>query len=104
LRDADDAIILASIPSCYPRCPMVRMQIQFTDSEVEALRHEATQHHMSISAVVREAVDERLTRRRTGSTAAERRERAIAACGRFHSGLGDLAARHDHYFAESVDE
>ena len=38
---------------------MVRMQIQFTEEEVEALRREAAQRHVSISAVVREAVDAR---------------------------------------------
>ena len=39
---------------------MVRMQIQFTEAEVEALRSEASQRNVSIAAVVREAVDESL--------------------------------------------
>ena len=39
---------------------MVRMQIQFTEEGIEALRREAAQRHVSISAVVRDAVDERL--------------------------------------------
>ncbi len=39
---------------------MVRMQIQFTEEEVVALRREAAQRHLSISAVVRKAVDDSL--------------------------------------------
>ena len=31
----------------------------------------------------------------------ERRRRAIAAAGRFHSGRPDVAARHDDYLAEA---
>jgi len=35
---------------------------------------------------------------------AEVRRRAIAAAGRFHSGTGDLAARHDDYLTEAFSE
>ncbi len=34
------------------------------------------------------------------ATLMARRQRAIAAAGRFRSGLGDLSARHDKYLAE----
>ena len=81
---------------------MVRMQIQFTEEEIEALRREAAQRHVSISAVVRSAVDERLNRPRPELSLEERKARAKAACGHFHSGLGDVSARHDEYFADSI--
>jgi len=81
---------------------MVRMHIQFTEEEVEALRREAAQRHLSISAVVREAVDERLDHPQPQPCLEERKARAKAACGRFHSGLGDVSARHDEYFADSI--
>jgi len=81
---------------------MVRMQIQFTEEEIEALRREAAQRHVSISAVVRDAVDERLDHPRPEPSLEERKARAKAACGRFHSGLGDASARHDKYFADSI--
>jgi len=81
---------------------MVRMQIQFTEEEVAALRREAAQRHMSISAVVRGAVDERLDHPRPELSLEERKARAKAACGRFRSGLGDVSARHDEYFADSI--
>ena len=83
---------------------MVRMQIQFTGPEVEALRSEASQRNMSISAVVREAVDERLSRRRLQPSRDELAQRALAAVGRFRSGTGDVAVRHDDYFADSILE
>ena len=83
---------------------MVRMQIQFTEVEVEALRSEASQRNVSIAAVVREAVDESLLRRPAGVSLDERKRRAKAACGRFRSGLGDVSVRHDEYFADSIDE
>ena len=80
---------------------MVRMQIQFTQEEVVALRREAAQRHVSISAVVRKAVDDGL-----GASAKPSREelvrRSLAAMGRFHSGTGDVSARHDEYFADSI--
>ena len=58
---------------------MVRMQIQFTEHEAEALRSEASRRKVSISAVVREAVDERLA---AGSTAPTRDELVRRSLGR----------------------
>jgi hypothetical protein len=86
------------------RWAAVRMQIQFTESEVEGLRREAAQRHISVSAVVRQAVDHSLARQRAGVSVEERKRRAKAVCGRFRSGLSDISARHDDYFADSVDE
>jgi hypothetical protein len=80
------------------------MQIQFTEPEVEAMRREASERQVSISAVVRQAVDESLLRQRPAVSLDERKRRAKAACGRFRSGLGDVSVRHDDYFADSVDE
>jgi hypothetical protein len=79
------------------------MQIQFTELEARALRDEAAQRHISISAVVREAVEQRLPQQESGVSLEERKRRAKAACGRFRSGLGDVSARHDDYFADSID-
>ncbi|MEI6450149.1 MAG: CopG family transcriptional regulator [Actinomycetes bacterium] len=81
---------------------IVRMQIQFTEEEVEALRREAGQRHVSISAVVREAVDDRLSHGHLTPSRDELLRRSLAAMGRFHSGTGDVSARHDEYFADSI--
>jgi hypothetical protein len=82
---------------------MVRMQIQFTQHEADALRSEASRRRVSVSSLVREAVDERLAAGSTAPTRDELVRRAKAACGRFRSGLGDVAARHDDYFVDSIE-
>jgi len=81
---------------------MVRMQIQFTEDEVVALRREAAQRSVSVSAVVRDAVDDRLSRGHLTPSREELARRSLAAMGRFHSGTGDVSARHDEYFADSI--
>jgi len=51
-----------------------------------------------MAALVRDAVDELLAKRR-GVPEAEVRRRAIAAAGRFRSAHDDLSERHDAYLA-----
>ena len=51
---------------------------------------------------MREAVDERLDHPLVQPSLEERKARAKAACGRFRSGLSDISARHDEYFADSI--
>jgi hypothetical protein len=80
---------------------VVRMQIQFTEQEVAALRRAAAQRHLSISAVVREAVDDSISASAKPSRD-ELVKRSLEAMGRFHSGTGDVSARHDEYFADSI--
>ena len=82
---------------------MVRMQIQFTEEQARALRVEASQRQVSISSIVREAVEHPLRQLAPSATHEERVRRAMAACGQFRSGLGDVAARHDDYFADSIE-
>jgi Ribbon-helix-helix protein, copG family len=79
---------------------MVRTQIQLKERQLEVLRARAAQLNVSISEVVRRAIDTAV-----GSGAAvprtERRRRAVAAAGRFSSGRSDVAERHDDYLAEA---
>lgn len=82
---------------------MVRMQVQFTEEEARKLRAEAAQRQVSLSAIVREAVEHHLRHPASAVTREERVRRAKAACGRFSSGLGDVAARHDDYLADSIE-
>ena len=76
---------------------MVRMQIQFTDAQVECLRDVAADKGVSISAVVRDAVEEAVLRGRQKPSREELLRRSLAAAGRFSSG-GEAARRHDEYF------
>jgi hypothetical protein len=78
---------------------MKRVHIQFTDAQVDALQERATASDRPVSAVVRDVVEAWMAddeRRR-------RIDRALAAVGRFSSGLGDLAENHDGYFVEAIE-
>lgn len=80
---------------------MVRMQIQFTEAQSSVLRDVAADKGVSISAVVREAVEDAVVRGRHRPSREELLKRSLAAMGRFRSGTGDVASRHDEYFADT---
>jgi hypothetical protein len=78
---------------------MVRTQVSLTDEQMRRLRAEARRRRMPIAAIVREAVD-----RAVPADPGERRaqfQRALSAVGRFDSGSGDVAARHDEIAGDS---
>lgn len=77
---------------------MKRIPIGLTEVQRERLRGEATRRHRSIGSLVREAVDRAYPDERLEQ--AERRARARAGFGRFHSGTNDIAERHDDYLDE----
>ncbi len=78
---------------------MVRTQIQMTEEQVEKLKRMAAAEHRSMADLIRQAVDS-FVATRAGADIEERRSRAIAVAGRFHSGTGDLSEAHDKYLAE----
>lgn len=79
---------------------MFRTQISLTEDQMRRLRAEARRRRVPIAEVVREAVD-RAVPRDPGDRVA-RFERALAAAGRFHSGTGDVSARHDEIAGDST--
>ncbi len=81
---------------------MVRTQIQLSEKQAKALKILAIQRQVSVAELIRQAVDEQL--RAAGQVdPAERKRRALAAAGRYHSGLKDLATNHDQYLAEAFE-
>ena len=76
---------------------MIRMQIQFTETQTVVLREVAADRGVSISAVVREAVEDNVVNGRLRPSRHELLKRSLAAAGRFSSG-GDAARHHDEYF------
>jgi hypothetical protein len=78
---------------------MIRTQISLSEDQMRRLRAEARRRRVPIAEVVREAVD-RLVPHDPGDHDARFR-RALAAAGRFRSGTGDLAARHDDIAGET---
>lgn len=79
---------------------MIRTQVQFSDEQIRSLKARAAREHISVSALVRRAVD---TWERSEPTIAveEEHRRAIEAAGLFASGLQDIAQRHDEYLADA---
>lgn len=81
---------------------MIRVQVQFTEQQAEALRQRAASERRSVAAVVRDAVDRSLRAPREPDRE-ELLRRARAAFGTFRSGLPDLAENHDYYLAKDFD-
>jgi len=80
---------------------VVRMQVQLTETQLEAVRHAADSQGVSQAEVIRRALDAFLERPLpTDRTAL--RERARTAIGAFHGGPSDVSLRHDYYLAESA--
>ncbi len=85
---------------------MKRTQIQLTEAQFFELKSLSSSRNTSMAELVRQAVDAFLNSSLVINHD-ERKRRAIAAVGQFHSGLGDLAADHDRYldgaFADDDD-
>lgn len=79
---------------------MIRIQIQFRDEQMRRLRARAAREHLSVSALVRQAVDAWVSAD-APALEEERIRRAIDAGGRFASGLHDVAREHDTYLADA---
>lgn len=77
---------------------MVRTVVQLTDEQFAALKSLSARERRPFAALVREGVDAVLAQGGAASTDAKRR--ALAASGRFRSGLGDLARHHDRYLGK----
>ena len=82
---------------------MVRTQVQLTEEQARYLHEMAAKEGVSLAELIRRSV-EAMMRNRHEPSLEERRQRAIALAGRFHSGVPDLAARHDDYFAEACED
>jgi len=79
---------------------MQRTQVQLTAEQLDALRAVANRESVSISEVVRRAVDA-LAKTGPAPSAADLRRRAIDVSGRYSSGSADVARKHDDYLSEA---
>ena len=77
---------------------MIRTQVSLTEDQMRRLRAGAPCRRVPIAEVVRDAIDQSITEDPGDRRA--RRQRLLAAAGRFHSGTGDLASRHDEIAGE----
>ena len=76
---------------------MIRTQISLTDNQMQRLRREARRRHVSLAAVVRNAVDRAVPDE--DSQRAERVAALLAAAGSAASGTGTVARDHDDVLA-----
>ena len=82
---------------CYHRM-VIRTQISLTEDQMGRLRREARRRHVSLAAVVRDAVD-----RFVPDEDAERNaliDALLSVAGTASSGTGDVAERHDEILGE----
>ena len=79
---------------------MIRTQIQLTKEQAQTLKTLASEQGKSVAELIRMSVDD-LIRKTISVSDAERRRRAIAAAGRFHSGRSDISVEHDKYLEEA---
>lgn len=77
---------------------MVRTQVQFTEEQIEALRARAAREDVSVSELVRRAVEAWVA---TETSWNEKKRRALEIAGRFRSGQSDVSRRHDEHLAEA---
>jgi len=75
-----------------------RIPIGLTESQHARLRREATRRHMSVGALVREAVDATFPDELEARRAA--RQQSLAVVGAFDSGRSDVSERHDELLGE----
>jgi len=79
---------------------MVRTQIQLTEEQAVKLKKLAATQGVSIAELVRRGI-ETLLHSHGLVTPEERRHRAVAIAGRFHSGRSNLSGEHDEHLAEA---
>jgi hypothetical protein len=75
-----------------------RIPIGMTDSQHARLGREAARRHLSVGALVREAVDATFPEELEARRAARRR--SIPVIGAFDSGRSDISERHDDVLGE----
>lgn len=79
---------------------MIRVQIQLTEEQREALRDLAHRERRSEAAVVRDALD--LYLRNAPDDRRTRMLDALDHAGRHRSGCSDVSERHDEYLADAI--
>lgn len=76
---------------------MIRTQVQLTEAQADVVKRVAARRGISMAEVLRELVDAHLVE----SAESDRRERAMRAVGRHHSGRTTVSRDHDRELAEA---
>jgi hypothetical protein len=81
---------------------MIRTQIQLEEHQIQWLRTEAKSRGVSVSQLIREGVEILYTQKKHAS--GNKAKRALAAIGRFSSGVSDISDRHDDCLSDAFDK
>ncbi|MCX6538989.1 MAG: CopG family transcriptional regulator [Acidobacteria bacterium] len=79
---------------------MMRTQILLMEAQAQELRKLAAVERRSMADLVRDGVDAML-KAHAGGRRDHAKARALAAAGRFRSGVPDLGTRHDDHLAQA---
>jgi hypothetical protein len=81
---------------------MRRTQIQIEEDQIEWLKDKARARGVSISQIIRESIA--FFKGHEEKYPNDRKQRAIAAIGRFASQVSDVSERHDDYLTDAFRE
>ncbi len=76
---------------------MIRTQVSLTEEQMRRLRREARRRHVSLAAVVRDAVDQVVPDE--DDARSDRIDALLEVAGSAASGSGDVAREHDEVLA-----
>ncbi|TAN42084.1 MAG: CopG family transcriptional regulator [Nitrospirae bacterium] len=79
---------------------MIRTQIQLTEGQAAQLKKVASLRHISMAELIRQSINITVKSENIVDMD-ERMKRAIAAAGRFRSGIKDLSEKHDKHLSEA---
>lgn len=77
---------------------MIRTQVSLTEEQMLRLRREARRRHVSLAAVVRDAVDQVVPDQERGRN--DRLDALLEVAGTAASGRGDVARGHDEVLTD----
>ena len=78
---------------------MIRTQVQFTEDQYRKLKEISKSNHKSLSAIIRQAVDQLLLTRKPDRTALYRHAGTLV--GKYRADKTDIAIQHDKYLDEA---
>ena len=81
---------------------MLRTQIQIEEHQINWLRDRAKEKGVSVSQLIREGVE--FYRKYQDRFPEDQKKKALAAIGRYASGVSDISENHDDYLAKSFQE
>ena len=80
---------------------MLRTQIQFEEDQIKWLKDKARERGVSVSQLIREGVE--FYRKYKDRFSEDQKMKALAAIGRYASGVSDISEKHDEYLAKAFN-